>query len=458
MGKFRCMLVANNKCIKIIKPSENILSNLEKGFIFCSEIYEKVSNVPQAHIPLHIKNATKSGESVDLEFKTYPRLMTLFAEKTTFEDLRISLYCFARRFWAVPEHLIAHFGEKVDTLFKNFSENAVEFEDEALAQLLREEYFLLFNPVKAGLSTLLLSDEIRKQLVESFPAKFFLLDKHSGIRSVLLDRNFYFTSVSCDVNAANADISDKQDFEKQVQQKLECLEIQIKSDVAENNNNTNERTNITKETYLFNFDHENAYIDNYISPLRENEMLLVFEIDLDSLDQVYKKALTACRSIAVQEKTKTLNINDCLNHFKLTEKLDKNNEWYCSVCKKHQKAFKKLELYYIPKNLILHLKRFEYSSAGRYRTYAEKIGSLVDFPTEEVNLKNFIIGPHNEKSCYDLYAVSQHFGGVGGGHYTACGKNNGKWYDFNDSSVNGTNSNSVVKNSAYMLFFRLKDN
>ena len=36
---------------------------------------------------------------------------------------------------------------------------------------------------------------------------------------------------------------------------------------------------------------------------------------------------------------------------------------------------------------------------------------------------------------YDLFAVSNHYGGLGGGHYTAYAKNNGKWYDFNDSSV-----------------------
>ena len=446
MGKFRCILVANNECVKILKPSENILSSLGKGFIFCSEINEKIS-APQAHIPLHIKDAKSEGA---LEFKTYPRLVTL-SEKMTSEDLRVALYGFARRFWAVPENLIAHFGEKVDKLLKSFTENAVEFDDEALAQLLREEYFLLFNPVKAE-SPGMLSDEIRKQLVENFPAKFFLYDKRSETRNVLLDRNFYFESAACTDDAVNAENNDaclKEDLEKQILLKLESLKI--KGDTESNSNDG------SRENYLFNFD-ENANIENYISLLKEKEMLLVFEIDLESLDQVSKKALTACRSIAVQEKTKTLNLNDCLNHFKLTEKLDKDNEWYCTVCKKHQKAYKKLELYYIPKNLIFHLKRFEYSSAGRYRTYAEKIASLVDFPLAELNLQNFIIGPHNEQTGYDLYAVSQHFGGVGGGHYTASCKNNGKWFDFNDSSVSGTNSNSVVSSSAYMLFYRRKDN
>lgn len=135
------MLVANNECVDLLLPSENILSSLEKGFIFCSEISEKMA-APQAHIPLHIKDAKTKGA---LEFKTYPRLITL-SEKMNFEELRIALYSFARRFWAVPEELKEYFGEKVDKLLKEFTENAKEFEDDLLAELLRQEYYLLFDP------------------------------------------------------------------------------------------------------------------------------------------------------------------------------------------------------------------------------------------------------------------------------------------------------------------------
>lgn len=44
----------------------------------------------------------------------------------------------------------------------------------------------------------------------------------------------------------------------------------------------------------------------------------------------------------------------------------------------------------------------------------------------------------HKKLIYDLFAVSNHFGGMGGGHYTAFGKNhlNGKWYNFDDAQVN----------------------
>jgi len=31
----------------------------------------------------------------------------------------------------------------------------------------------------------------------------------------------------------------------------------------------------------------------------------------------------------------------------------------------------------------------------------------------------------NSKPVYELYAISNHYGGLGGGHYTAYAKNNG---------------------------------
>ncbi len=39
------------------------------------------------------------------------------------------------------------------------------------------------------------------------------------------------------------------------------------------------------------------------------------------------------------------------------------------------------------------------------------------------------------KPVYELYAVSNHYGGLGGGHYTAFAKNDGQWYEFDDSRV-----------------------
>lgn len=418
MGKIRCILVANNECIKILNPSDNILKSLEKGFIFCCEINEKISSKNSFHIPLHIKDFNSE------DYKTYPRLITI-NEKNTISDLKVLLYSFARRFFNIPEDLKEIFGKKVDSLTKKILEENSDFEDDKLSELLKEEYTLLFDPRNVDTSQKI-ENEKRKKIIENFPAKFYFYDERSDSKTIILDKEFFF--------------SDENINEDLILEKLKNLEI----------------LNNDKNLFSYNFKDE-TNLENYLNLFKSNDLKLVIEMDFNSFDQNLKKALTACRSIAVQENSKTLSLNDCLNHFKLTERLDKDNEWYCAVCRKHQKAFKKLELYYIPKNLILHIKRFEYSSMGRYRTYADKIGSLIDFPIADVNLKNFIIGPHNEQKNYDLYAVSQHYGGVGGGHYTACCKNDGKWYDYNDSSVSPTTTKSVVNSAAYMLFYRRKD-
>ncbi len=56
---------------------------------------------------------------------------------------------------------------------------------------------------------------------------------------------------------------------------------------------------------------------------------------------------------------------------------------------------------------------------------------------------------------YDLYAISNHSGGLNGGHYTACVKNfkDGKWYNMNDSSVSESYGN-LCSGKAYVLFYK----
>ena len=56
---------------------------------------------------------------------------------------------------------------------------------------------------------------------------------------------------------------------------------------------------------------------------------------------------------------------------------------------------------------------------------------------------------------YDLYAVSNHFGGLGGGHYTAyCRMEDDGWHCFDDSHVSPADESSVQSKAAYLLFYR----
>lgn len=67
----------------------------------------------------------------------------------------------------------------------------------------------------------------------------------------------------------------------------------------------------------------------------------------------------------------------------------------------------------LPELVIVHLKRFSQNRYGR-----DKLDVLVDFPVDDdLDLSSFVKGPSTpENGIYRLYAVDNHFGGLGGGH------------------------------------------
>ena len=57
------------------------------------------------------------------------------------------------------------------------------------------------------------------------------------------------------------------------------------------------------------------------------------------------------------------------------------------------------------------------------------------------------------KLLYDLYAVTNHYGNLGFGHYTAYAKNGGKWFYYDDSSVREASTKGIVSDASYILFY-----
>jgi ubiquitin C-terminal hydrolase len=70
-----------------------------------------------------------------------------------------------------------------------------------------------------------------------------------------------------------------------------------------------------------------------------------------------------------------LSLESSLRLFLKEEKLGEDNTWFCPQCKEDRQALKKFDLWRLPEVLIIHLKRFSYSSYSR-----DKIDSFVDFP------------------------------------------------------------------------------
>ncbi|KAK4190445.1 UCH-domain-containing protein [Podospora australis] len=173
----------------------------------------------------------------------------------------------------------------------------------------------------------------------------------------------------------------------------------------------------------------------------------------ENLEVIEDPALEAKKKQRVLRKKNGIALEDCLDEFQKEEILSEQDTWYCPRCKAHQRASKKFDLWKTPDILVVHLKRF--SSSGFRR---DKLDILVDFPVEGLDLTQRVIDKVDGKQeIYDLIAVDDHWGGLGGGHYTAYAKNfnDDQWYEYNDTSVSKCQDpQKVVTSAAYLLFYR----
>jgi ubiquitin C-terminal hydrolase len=154
-----------------------------------------------------------------------------------------------------------------------------------------------------------------------------------------------------------------------------------------------------------------------------------------------------------ESRRRGCSLKDCLDLFVTQEVLGDHDMWYCPTCKEHVHASKKFDLARLPECLVIHLKRFQYSTWSR-----SKIETPVNFPTRGLELSQYVVSDQasapESMGVYDLYAVSNHFGGLFGGHYTAHACARDGWFDFDDSSVSRASEQDLDEKSSYVLFYR----
>ncbi|KAG9445256.1 hypothetical protein H6P81_016596 [Aristolochia fimbriata] len=171
---------------------------------------------------------------------------------------------------------------------------------------------------------------------------------------------------------------------------------------------------------------------------------------LNSLPEVFKSGFFTKRP------PETVSLYACLEAFLKEEPLGPEDMWYCPSCKKHRQASKKLDLWRLPKILVIHLKRFSYSRYSK-----NKLETFVDFPIHDLDLSKYIAHMSEEFSNrYVLFAVSNHYGSMGSGHYTAFAYHEGEnqWFDFDDSLVFPVGEEKIKTSAAYVLFYRRIEN
>lgn len=167
---------------------------------------------------------------------------------------------------------------------------------------------------------------------------------------------------------------------------------------------------------------------------------------LKDIPEVYKAGFALKKT-----RQESITLSSCLDAFLVEEPLGPDDMWYCPSCKEHRQAIKKLDLWMLPEIIVFHLKRFTY---GRY--LKNKIDSTVNFPIHNLDLSKYVKNKDGQSYVYELYAISNHYGGLGGGHYTAYAKlvEENRWYHFDDSHVSAVSESEIKTNAAYLLFYK----
>ncbi|KAG4171926.1 hypothetical protein ERO13_A12G241400v2 [Gossypium hirsutum] len=167
---------------------------------------------------------------------------------------------------------------------------------------------------------------------------------------------------------------------------------------------------------------------------------------LKDIPEVYKAGLAAKKT-----RQEAISLSSCLDAFLIEEPLGPDDMWYCPRCKEHRQAIKKLDLWMLPEIIVFHLKRFTY---GRY--LKNKIDTFVNFPIHDLDLSKYVMSKDGQSYLYELYAISNHYGGLGGGHYTAYAKliDENRWYHFDDSHVSAVDESDIKTSAAYLLFYK----
>ncbi|THG19923.1 hypothetical protein TEA_011268 [Camellia sinensis var. sinensis] len=168
---------------------------------------------------------------------------------------------------------------------------------------------------------------------------------------------------------------------------------------------------------------------------------------LENLPEVYKYG-----PVTKKTRTEPLSLYTCLEAFLREEPLVPEDMWHCPQCNERRQASKKLDLWRLPEVLVIHLKRFSYS-----RSMKNKLETFINFPVHDFDLTNYIANKKNpRRQLYELYALTNHYGGMGSGHYTAHIKllDENRWYNFDDSHISPINEEDVKSAAAYVLFYR----
>lgn len=231
---------------------------------------------------------------------------------------------------------------------------------------------------------------------------------------------------------------------------------------------------------------------------KNRTLKLVFDVKYAGTKEVRVNLMKKCQTdhnyIKLEHKGSSgkngVDLQILLQKFSEPEQLDEQNTWYCSNCKEHVRALKKIQIYKVPKHLVIHMKKLKQgSSLGYGYSYTKEEPHNVDFPLTGLDMTDHVINSEplgdydikkeefmdennqvlegreikvevqgGKKLIYDCYGVINHYGSSYFGHYTAYVRRGKQgWFCADDSSFNRHPAAGVVTEAAYVIFYKLRE-
>ena len=427
---FRILLVNYNTTnAKFVKMSENIFNTAKKGTILVQEIsntleeennFEENDDINEENkneneeefsaeigdnfpfiTSIKYKNFDDLGGIIDTNFKSYPRVFTM-GPFTKIRGLRIKIFGFLCKYYPIPDSvtlLIKKYNKEYKTLkeiINYYEKDKIDIDEIELNDIYYKQYNVIFN--EKYQKNMNIDENIKKDIeiyLNNFPFKCYLISSKSENNKLFFSNN-------------NKENQDSFKDNQKINDIIDLIRNKYKLTIY-----------ITKE--------------EFIKPFNE---ISVIESIKDNLD------------------IKIPTLNDALIHFSLHEKLEKENEYFCSNCKRNVNAYHKSEIFYSPPYLIISIKRFQRKYLSKTKIQLSKINSEFKYDINYINLEPYIKGPKDPQKIYNLYAVNQHSGSNEGGHYNSACKNFGKWYMFDDHAVFPCDDDMICVPEGYILFYR----
>lgn len=191
-----------------------------------------------------------------------------------------------------------------------------------------------------------------------------------------------------------------------------------------------------------------------------SEMIdLFFGISVTQIQSIKTKEILSCRPealcvlslpIPLDKMNRPLSLFDCLDEYCKVERLEGDNAYLNESTNMKEDVDKGTLFWSLPQILIIDIKRYNFTG--------KKLQNYIDVPLENVSFSRYINGYNRDSYVYDLYGICNHSGGTLGGHYTSYVKvENGKWYEFNDTTVREINEDKLISNKSYCFFYRKKN-